>query len=200
MPFSFLDVKMDLGFLLDVNSNNFRRDQFVNVLNSIKSTYASFVIGNDKTRIGVVAYDEHTHTMISMGQYSSQQPLDNALDEMLMSSTSGASLLGQGLASVNSLLFYGKPRPDAPKILVVISGGKSKDDVLKPSIELKRLNMTIFSVGVGQNIDRSELETIATKPTTNHVIIAAISHRETAGGNLVSRIKKGNYSILVFFW
>ena len=182
---------MDLGFLLDVNSNNFRRDEFSNVLNSIKSTYAPFVIGDEKTRIGVLAYDEHIHTMIAMGQYSSQQSLDIALDEVVTSTTSGDNLLGRGLAAVKSQLFYGKPRPEVPKILVVISGGKSKDDVLSPSKELKGLNVTIFCIGVGQNVDRSELEAIATLPAVSHVVMATISHRETAGGNLASRIEKG---------
>lgn len=185
---------MDLGFLLDVNSNNFRRDEFSNVLNSIKSTYAPFVIGDEKTRIGVLAYDEHIHTMIAMGQYSSQQSLDIALDEVVTSTTSGDNLLGRGLAAVKSQLFYGKLkkiRPEVPKILVVISGGKSKDDVLSPSKELKGLNVTIFCIGVGQNVDRSELEAIATLPAVSHVVMATISHRETAGGNLASRIEKG---------
>ena len=182
---------MDLGFLLDVNSNNFRRDEFSNVLNSIKSTYAPFVIGDEKTRIGVLAYDEHIHTMIAMGQYSSQQSLDIALNEVVTSTTSGDNLLGRGLAAVKSQLFYGKPRPEVPKILVVISGGKSKDDVLSPSKELKGLNVTIFCIGVGQNVDRSELEAIATLPAVSHVVMATVSHRETAGGNLASRIEKG---------
>ena len=182
---------MDLGFLLDINSNNFRRDEFSNVLNSIKSTYAPFVIGDEKTRIGVLAYDEHIHTMIAMGQYSSQQSLDIALDKVVTSTTSGDNLLGRGLAAVKSQLFYGKPRPEVPKILVVISGGKSKDDVSSPSKELKGLNVTIFCIGVGQNVDRSELEAIATLPAVSHVVMATISHRETAGGNLASRIEKG---------
>ncbi|PFX28712.1 Collagen alpha-3(VI) chain [Stylophora pistillata] len=190
VPLKLTDVKMDLVFLLDVNSNNFRRDQFSNVLNSIKSTYAPFVIGNEKTRIGVLAYDEHIHTMIPMGQYPSQQSLDIAIDEILTSPSSGESLLGQGLVAVKSQLFYGKPRPEVPKILVVISGGKSKDNVMGPSKVLKELNVTIFCIGVGQNVDRSELEAIATLPTVSHVVMATISYRETAGGNLASRIKK----------
>ena len=47
---------MDLGFLLDVSLKNLRHDQFQNILNSVKSIYASFKIGEDKTRVGVVTY------------------------------------------------------------------------------------------------------------------------------------------------
>ena len=190
------DVKMELGFLLDVNSNNFRPGQFDNVLNSVKSIYAPFTIGKDKTRIGVVTYSEHPRTAISLDQYASRQSLDTAVDNTLMSPLSSPSLLGQGLAAVKQL-FYGKPRPKTPKILVVITGGKSGDDVIKPSAALKALNMTIFCIGVGQNIDRNELETVASTPASDHVIMAAISHRETAGENLASRIKKGDTSTFV---
>lgn len=181
---------MELGFLLDVNSNNFRPDQFTNVLNFVKSTYAAFAIGNDKTRIGIVNYSESPRTAVSLDQYTSRQSLDTAVDQTLMSPLSSPSLLGQGLAAAKQL-FYGKRRPETPKILVVITGGKSRDDVIKPSAALKVLNTTIFCVGVGQNIDRNELKTVATTLTSDHVIMAAISHRETAGENLASRIKKG---------
>lgn len=182
---------MDLGFLLDVNSNNFRSDQFVNVLNSVKSTYAPFVMGKDKTRIGIVTYGERPRGAVPLDQYTSRQSLDTAVDQIFMSPSSGPSLLGQGLAAASRKLFYGKTRPETPKILVVITGGKSRDDVIKPSAELKDLNTTVFCVGIGQNIDRNELQTIATSTTNEHVILASISHRETTGKNLASRIKKG---------
>ena len=190
MLFIISDVKMELAFLLDVNSNNFRPDQFDNVLNSVKSTYAAFMIGKDKTRIGVVTYSERPRTAVSLDQYTSRQSLDTAVDQTLMSPLTSLSLLGQGLNVVKQL-FHGKSRPETPKILVVIAGGKSRDDVIKPSAALKVLNTTIFCIGVGQNIDRSELETVASTPTNGHVIMATISHRETAGENLASRIKKG---------
>ena len=185
------DVKMELAFLLDANSNNFRPDQFDNVLNSVKSTYGAFIIGKDKTRIGVVTYSERPRTAVSLDQYTSRQSLDTVVDQTLMSPLStNPNLLGQGLAAIKQL-FHAKSRPETPKLLVVITGGKSRDDVIKPTAALKALNTTIFCVGVGQNVDRNELETVATTPTRDHVIMAAISHRETAGENLASRIKKG---------
>ena len=191
MLFIISDVKMELAFLLDVSSNNFRPDQFENVLNSIKSTYAAFIIGKDETRVGIVTYSQRPRTVVSLDQYTSRQSLDTAVDQTLMSPLTSPSLLGQGLAAVKQL-FYGKSRSETPKILVVITGGKSVDEVLEPSAALKVLNTTIFCVGVGQNIDRTELETVASTPTGNHVIVAAISHQETAGENLASRIKKGS--------
>ena len=181
---------MELAFLLDVSSNNFKPDQFENVLNSIKSTYAAFKIGKDETQVGIVTYSQRPRTVVSLDQYTSRQSLDTAVDLTLMSPLTSPSLLGQGLAAVKQL-FYGKSRSETPKILVLITGGKSIDEVLEPSAALKVLNTTIFCVGVGQNIDRTELETVASTPMGNHVIVAAISHQETAGENLASRIKKG---------
>ena len=190
VEFVFLvEVKMELGFLLDVNSDNFKPDQFSNVLNSLKSTYAPFVIGKDKTRIGIVTYGGRPRTVASLDQYTSRKSLDTATDQIITSPD--PSVLGQGLTAVKRQMFQGKTRSETPKILVLVTGGKSMDDVVKPSAELKELNTTIFCVGVGNNVDRKQLDIVATSPVTEHVIIASISHRETAGENLASRIKKG---------
>ena len=191
MTLFLLDIKMDLGFLLDTNSGNFRPDHYVNVLNSVKSTYASFVISKDKTRVGIVTYGSRTRVAISLDQYKTRQPLDTAVDQILISP--GSNVLGQGLAAAKMQLFQGNNRPKTPKVLVVFTGGKSTDDVTRPSADLKELNTTIFCVGVGNNVDRKQLNIIATSPSTDHVMVASISHRETAGENLASRIKRGRY-------
>lgn len=182
---------MDLGFLLDTNSGNFRPDHYVNVLNSVKSTYAPFVISKGKTRVGIVTYSGHTRVAISLDQYTTRQSLDTAVGQILISP--GPNGLGQGLAAAKMQLFQANNRPKTPKVLVLFTGGKSTDDVARPSAELKELNTTIFCVGVGNNVDRNQLNIIATSPSTDHVMIASISHRETAGENLASRIKRGRY-------
>ena len=182
---------MELGFLLDVNADHLSPENFVNVLNSVKSTYAPFIISQDKTRVGIVTYGGRPQIAVSLDQYTSRQALDTAVGQVPMSS--GPSVLGQGLAAVKRQLFQGKIRPETPKILVLVTGGKSVDDVVKPSAELKEINTTIFCVGVGNKVERKQLDVIATFPTTNHVIMASISHRETAGENLASRINKGGY-------
>ena len=191
MKLFLLDIKMDLGFLLDTNSGNFRPDHYVNVLNSVKSTYAPFVISKDKTRVGIVTYGSRTRVAISLDQYTTRQSLDTAVDQILISP--GSNVLGQGLVAAKMQLFQGNNRPKTPKVLIVFAGGKSIDDVARPSAELKELNTTIFCVGVGDNVDRKQLNSIATSPSTNHVMAASISHRETAGENLASRIKRGRY-------
>ena len=182
---------MELGFLLDVNADHLSPENFVNVLNSVKSTYAPFTISQDKTRVGIVTYGGRPQTAVSLDQYISRQALDTAVGQVPMSS--GPSVLGQGLAAVIRQLFQGKTRPEIPKILVLVTGGKSVDDVVKPAAELKEINTTIFCVGVGNKVERKQLDVVATFPSTNHVIMASISHRETAGGNLASRINKGGY-------
>ena len=180
---------MELGFLLDVDSNNVRPDQFQNVLNSVKSTYATFVIRKDKTRVGIVTYSGRPTISVLLDQYTSKQSLDTSVGQLLMSP--GPSVLGQGLTAVKKELFEGKTRPETPKVLVVVTAGKSIDDVIKPSAELKRLNTTVFCVGVGNNVDRKQLDIVASSPAMDHVILGSISHRETAGENMASRIKKG---------
>ena len=51
-------------------------------------------------------------------------------------------------------------------ILIVVTDGRSnnKPNTLQEAAELHKTNMNVFAVGVGSNLDRTELEAIASKP------------------------------------
>ena len=202
-----IDIRMELTFLLDVSAQNIQPEQFPNVLQFIKSTYGRYHVGQDRTRVGIVTYDEGGSLIrISLDQYTTIESLDIRVDQISLSPLPGPGRLGQGLTAVETQLFNGKTRPQTPKILVVITGGTSADDARAPSAKLRKLNTTMFSVGVGHNVDTQLLGLVATPPASDHVLLTSISHRETAGGNLASRIKKSKlekkkryFSILVRF-
>jgi collagen type VI alpha len=48
------------------------------------------------------------------------------------------------------------------KVLVVLTDGRSQDDVKKPANKLKKAGVDIISVGIGKNYLQSELQTMAT--------------------------------------
>ena len=51
-------------------------------------------------------------------------------------------------------------------ILIVVTDGRSnnKQSTLQQAAELHKSNLNVFAVGVGSNLDHSELEAIASKP------------------------------------
>lgn len=63
-------------------------------------------------------------------------------------------------------------RPDLsiPKVTVLLTDGYSNGrSVAGPAKQLRDKGVNIFSVGVGHNVNPSELDTIATDPDSTHV-------------------------------
>ncbi|KAF7652120.1 hypothetical protein LDENG_00101390, partial [Lucifuga dentata] len=58
------------------------------------------------------------------------------------------------------------------RIAVVITDGKSQDDVVDASMEARAQGITVFAVGVGSEITTSELVSIANKPPSTYVLYA----------------------------
>ena len=67
-------------------------------------------------------------------------------------------------SSVNLLLFL--------QILLIVTDGASNSGINKlrvPVEELRSMKVNIFSVGVGQNLNRAELEFMASDPKASHL-------------------------------
>nr|XP_040026161.1 collagen alpha-1(XXI) chain-like [Gasterosteus aculeatus aculeatus] len=52
------------------------------------------------------------------------------------------------------------------RIAVVVTDGKSQDDVVDASVEARAQGITVFAVGVGSEITTSELVSIANRPSS----------------------------------
>jgi hypothetical protein len=195
---------MELGFLVDVISDGFTPDFFPKVLRSIKLIYGAFVVNQEKTRVGVVTYNGSPSTAITFNQYNTIDEINSAVDSIGQSSVKGPGLLGQGITFTTNSLFKGNTRTQTPKILVIITSSKSRDDVIKPSSEAKQANTTIFVIGVGSSVDKAELSSVASPVALDHLILAGYSSKDSAGENTVFRIKKSKifsttFTVLLYY-
>ncbi|KAK1880199.1 Collagen alpha-1(XIV) chain, partial [Dissostichus eleginoides] len=59
-------------------------------------------------------------------------------------------------------------RPGVPKIGILITDGKSQDDVIPPAQSLREAGIELFAIGV-KNADENELKAIASPPEETHV-------------------------------
>ena len=71
--------------------------------------------------------------------------------------------------TVNTDALCGQAHGDRDRIaniLIVVTDGRSnnKPSTLQEAAELHKTNINVFAVGVGSNLDHSELEAIASKP------------------------------------
>ena len=59
---------------------------------------------------------------------------------------------------------------EAKRVLIVLTDGPSRDSVTQPAQKLKNDGVIIYSIGVGSGISRSELITMASLPSNEHVV------------------------------
>lgn len=76
---------------------------------------------------------------------------------------------GRALSYAYRRLFVRSRRTRSNKVAVVITDGRSLDDVHTVSKQLRARGVTIFSVGVGRYFNARELDSMATDPDKTHV-------------------------------
>lgn len=79
-------------------------------------------------------------------------------------------LLGRSLHSVNEQLSANDLQRDASLVVVLFASHKSDDDIAISSIDLKKMNATIFAVGIGDAVSVGQLKEIASNPDDQHFV------------------------------
>ena len=82
----------------------------------------------------------------------------------------GGTLTGKALGFAKVELFDKTGRLDVPKVLIVMTDGKSTDDVVKPAKILSDANITVFAIGIGRKYDIQQLQQIASKPEIKYAL------------------------------
>ena len=75
------------------------------------------------------------------------------------------------------------------KVVMLVTTGKSRDDIRRPSLMLRRLQVETFTVGVGRGYSFSELAYIASD--RSHVLTAGFRNLNTLVGIFRKKICKG---------
>ena len=90
-----------------------------------------------------------------------------------------------------SELFDQSPRTGVPKIAIVITDGRSNDDIGVPAQQLRDSGCTVFGVGVGENFDMEQLREIVTDPDSQHVLKAKFDALDPLVKTIVETACKG---------
>lgn len=132
--------------------------EFLKIKLFIESLMDQSVLGPDALRMGLVQYATQTRL---------EFPLSHDKTEMrkkveAMSELGGGIETGKALQFVSQFFDVSKGgRPGVPKILIVISEGKSQDEVADAANMLKRNGVLIYAIGIG-SANRQQMETIGT--------------------------------------
>ncbi|XP_023577843.1 collagen alpha-3(VI) chain isoform X2 [Octodon degus] len=154
--------KRDIVFLVD-GSSKLGLANFNAIRDFIGKVIHRLEIGQDLVQVAVAQYADTVKPEFYFNTYPSKREAVNAVRRM--KPMDGPALnTGSALDFVRSNLFTSsvgsRAAEGVPKLLVLITGGKSLDAVSQPAQELKRSGILAFAIG-NRVADQAELEEIA---------------------------------------
>ena len=136
----------------------------------VHNTVDAFDIGTDQTQVGVISYSSYAQARFYLNSYHNKSALLTAIDNLPYDSggtntAGGIDLLRQqGFTETNG----GRPQTRAiPRVAVVITDGYSNSysATVAAAQSAHDEDITIFSVGIGSNVNINELNAIASDPS-----------------------------------
>lgn len=130
-------------------------------------------IGPNKTRVGVITFSDQVEFLIKL-EYNLQK-------EDFISLLNTAKFHGGGTDTATALRrmredgFFkseDEMREEVARIAIVLTDGLSltPDVTAREADMLRKLGVQLFSVGIGQGIDKRELTDIASKPSDKYLL------------------------------
>ncbi|XP_066460068.1 collagen alpha-1(XXI) chain [Eleutherodactylus coqui] len=155
----------DLVFILD-GSWSVGPENFEILKKWVVNITSNFDIGPKFTQVGVVQYSDYPVLEIPLGRHESIEDL--IIRMQAIEYLGGNTRTGNAIQFAVDNLFARSLRP-LTKIAIVLTDGKSQDDVKYIAEEARRNKITLFAIGVGSEIEESELKAIANKPSSTYV-------------------------------
>lgn len=128
-----------------------------------------FNIGQKFTQVGVVQYSDDPVLEIPLGKYYSNRDLIKAMESIEY--MGGNTRTGTAIQFATDKLFGLSERGPLgiSRIAVVLTDGKSQDEVLKAAEAARKKGVILFAIGVGSETEEAELRDIANKPFSKYV-------------------------------
>lgn len=162
-----VEVQADIVLLVD-GSYSIGLANFAKVRAFLEVLVNSFDIGPNKVQISLVQYSRDPHTEFALNKHHDIATVLKAVRTFPY--RGGSTNTGKAMVYVREKIFIPArgARDNVPRVMVLITDGKSSDSFKDPANKLKEADVEIFAVGVKDAV-RSELEAIANAPADNHV-------------------------------
>ncbi|XP_077585767.1 vitrin isoform X2 [Stigmatopora nigra] len=153
----------DIAFVID-GSSSVGTGNFRTVLQFVANITREFEISDTDTRVGAVQYTYEQRLEFTFGQHNTKAELLDAIKRI--NYWSGGTSTGAAITYAAEQLFS-KSKPNKRKIMIVITDGRSYDDVRVPALAVHAQGVIAYSVGIAWAA-QDELEYIATDPDKEH--------------------------------
>ncbi|KAL0985324.1 hypothetical protein UPYG_G00155490 [Umbra pygmaea] len=152
----------DIFFLID-HSGSIEYPDFADMKKFMNEFIRTFRIGPQHVRVGVVKFSDSPTLEFTLTTYTDQASLEKAVN--------GITQLGGGTRIGEALAFMGPYFKEAEvtrghrcrEILILITDGKSQDEVREQAKKLRDQKVTIYAIGVKEANDTQLLEIAGSK-------------------------------------
>ncbi|XP_041649550.1 collagen alpha-6(VI) chain-like isoform X2 [Cheilinus undulatus] len=159
----------DIVFMVD-GSWSIGAENFEQIRRFLYTLVNSFDIGPEHVRIGLVQYSTAPRTEFLLNTHQSKQDILQYISKLPY--MGGGTQTGQGLDFMLRNHFVqsagSRAHQNVPQIAVVITDGKSQDDVEVHAQNLKKLGIVLYAIGI-KDADEEQLKEIANEPHSQHV-------------------------------
>lgn len=159
----------DIIFLVD-SSWSIGKEHFQLVREFLFDVVKALDVGGNDFRFALVQFSGNPHTEFQLNTYPSTQDVLSHIANMPY--VGGGTKTGKGLEYLieNHLTKAAGSRASEgiPQVIIVLTDGRSQDDVALPSSVLKSARVNMFAVGV-QDAVEGELKEIASEPFDMHL-------------------------------
>ncbi|XP_064616192.1 uncharacterized protein LOC135480311 [Liolophura sinensis] len=166
------DKPLDAVFILDssgsVNVRDFEKEKDF-VINWI----TAFDIGPTATQLAVISYSTAVDVQFDLNTYHTSRELITHVKAIRYIGRGTNTAEAIDVAVNRSLSAKYGARKSAAHAAILVTDGRSNDPTatVNAAERARKMKITMFAVGVGNNIDQSELNDVATDPDCTHVFL-----------------------------
>lgn len=156
----------------------------------VKQLMHAFIVSSQATRVAFVQISDSGFVDFDLDQYDEIQDLDTAIDAVPLKAGNRRSI-GQAVMNAYTTVFRVTGRRGlVPRVAVVISTGKSADNVRSVGQSLRKEKVSVIVVNVGQAAEKTQGKQLATSPKHSFVR-RDVAKLPTLVVKVVDRINKG---------
>lgn len=161
-------AQMDVAFVLDLSGS--LEEVYDVVIELAKQTIYGLPVG--QVRVSVVTYADNAKMVFPLNAYTTPATIKNAL---AFSKSGGTTNTQSAINMANTQCFTAAngDRSGVRNVMIVVSDGLSNVNSYRtiPEADAARQNgIEIYSASIGPSVNDSEMEGIANKPATTHVV------------------------------
>lgn len=158
---------LDLVVVVD-GSESIDQADFLLIKQFLHDFADRFAFGTDKANMGLVQFSTEGQGKIERFPTADPAVFDQAIDSMVQ--IQGGTDIQEGL-QLGQAALQERDRPNAPNLILLLTDGKDNQpgDPVAEAASIKAAGTRIAVVGIGPQTDRTELNAIASDPTSTFV-------------------------------